>query len=187
MLIAKRMVSEADCPQLPMQGASRTRSLSVATVDAAAMRTRYDYDPVGNLTKVTDSELNQIVNTYNIRGHKVTTNDPDMGVWAYKYNVLGELIEQKDARLQVSSFVYDKLGRMTRRTEGTDISTWDYDLAVNGNGKLAKETSTNGFARGYTYDGLSRPRTTTTTLSGVAYTSSDPSSRACGWWRTNPI
>ncbi|MGI8739911.1 MAG: hypothetical protein ACR2KU_09835 [Gammaproteobacteria bacterium] len=145
---------------------------TVIMVDHYLHDTRYEYDPVGNLTKVTDSELNEIVNTYNIRGHKVTTNDPDMGVWTYKYNVLGELIEQKDARLQVSSFVYDKLGRMTRRTEGADISTWEYDLALNGKGKLAKETSTNGFARGYTYDGLSRPRTTTTTIGGVAYTSS---------------
>ena len=41
-----------------------------------------------------DCRLTQLIttNSYDIRGRKVSMNDPDMGVWAYQYNVLGELI-----------------------------------------------------------------------------------------------
>jgi YD repeat-containing protein len=55
----------------------------------------------------------------------------------YIYNPLGELISQTDAKGQTISFRYDKLGRMIERTEPEGTSTWQYDTAAKGIGKLA--------------------------------------------------
>jgi hypothetical protein len=48
------------------------------------------------------------------------------------------------------------VGRMTRRTEGADISEWAYDTAVNGVGKLVLEENAD-IERSYAYDALGRP------------------------------
>jgi len=161
------------------------RGLTIETIDAAAMRTVYAYDPVGNLLSVTDSAGNKTTNIYDLRGHKRQTSDPDMGVWKYDYDVLGQLKQQTDAKGQLACFKYDLLGRMTQRIEfaggagltceappvAREQATWVYDTAANGIGQLARETDP-GFSRTYVYDAKSRAASTTTTIDGIGYTTS---------------
>lgn len=124
----------------------------------------YQYDPFGNLTKTADPKGNQTTLTYDTRGRKIGMVDPDMGSCTYTYNVLGELIQQRDAKLQIVNMTYDLLGRMLTRSEPDLNSTWVYDTATKGVGKLKQVSSDNGFLRVYTYDSLGRVSSETSTI-----------------------
>ena len=132
----------------------------------------FEYDAQGNLITVTDSENNVTTNTYNLRGFKTQMIDPDMGTWTYSYNVLGELTSQTDAKNQSVSMSYDQLGRLITRTENEGTTTWTYDTATKGIGKLASVSHYGGYSRTHTYDSLGRPSSTTTTIGGTGYTTS---------------
>ena len=132
-------------------------------------RITYAYNPFGNLTRTTDPAGNVTTMTYDLRGRKSAMTDPDMGSSTYAYNAAGELLQQTDAKLQVTTLTYDKLGRILTRTEPGLTSTWIYDTAVKGIGKLTQATSNNGFARAYTYDTIGRVSQIATTIEGVAY------------------
>ena len=133
--------------------------------------TTYVYDPFGNIKSVTAVDGVVTSMTYDIRGRKTAMSDPDMGAWSYAYNVLGELTSQTDAKNQTITMAYDKLGRMTSRVlpNGEGTSTWTYDTATKGIGKLASVSNPNA-TETYTYDSLSRPSTQTTSVSGITYT-----------------
>lgn len=135
----------------------------------------YEYDSHSNLTKVTDPSNNVVINTYDAYGRKLTMNDPDMGLWKYSYNVLGELVAQWDANTNHSgtatvSILYDDLGRMVSRTEAEGTTTWTYDAATKGVGKLTSESMPGGFSRTYTYDVNGRPASNSTVIGGSSYT-----------------
>ena len=158
--------------------------------DAYNKITDYFYDPFGNLTDVivnagaNPSEQVLTSNEYDIRGRKIKMIDPDMGTWTYKYNALGELKEQRDSicnnvpscadgtTAPTVSMSYDTLGRLTQRIESEGTSTWVYDTATKGIGKLASVTGAEGETTTYVYDNQGRPSDTTITIEGVPYTTS---------------
>ncbi|QNW97211.1 hypothetical protein IC797_12790 [Acinetobacter seifertii] len=82
----------------------------------------------------------------------------------------------KDAKGQVTTFQYDVLGRLKQRTEPELTSTWVWDSAANGKGKLAQLTASNGFSESYAYDNFGRMYQTTTskTIDPKAQGTSDP-------------
>jgi RHS repeat-associated protein len=140
----------------------------VAVADAAGNTTTYAYDPFDKLTQTVDAAPyphNTTTATYDVRGRKIASNDPDLGAWTYTYDTASELVSQTDAKSQTTTFAYDKLGRMTQRVEPDLTSTWTYDTAAYGIGKLAVSNATGaatglgaqGFQRTFTYDNLSRP------------------------------
>ncbi len=134
-----------------------------------ALNNSNTYDPFGNLTQTLDAAGNRTTHSYDIRGRKIAMTDPDMGHWVYGYNTLGELIYQRDAKAQVTTMTYDKLGRMTRRSESESTSTWGYDGAFKGLGKLQMVTGPNGYLRTQTYDSLGRDSKTATTIDGEVF------------------
>ncbi len=115
----------------------------VKTTDNLGSVTTYDYDPYSNMSAIMDSAGNNSIITYDDIGRKVAINDPDKGAWRYDYDVLGNLISQTDAKGQTTTFAYDKLNRMISRTDHAGTSTWEYDTALNGIGKLARINSVN--------------------------------------------
>lgn len=129
----------------------------VQVKDTQNNTTSFAYDPFGNLVSTTDAAGNVTTATFDIRGRKTAMVDPDMGAWSYVYNALGELVQQTDAKAQVSTMAYDKLGRLTERAEPGLTSTWTYDSATKGIGKLASATASNGYLRTQFYDSLGRP------------------------------
>ena len=136
----------------------------------------FEYDASGNLITVTDSASNITSNTYDVRGFKIAMIDPDMGNWSYSYNVLGELISQTDAKSQTVSMTYDKLGRLKTRTEPETApsvsTTWIYDTATKGVGKLASVSHYGGYSRTHTYNDDGKPSSTTTVIGGTSYSTS---------------
>ena len=51
---------------------------------------------------------------------------------------------------------YDALGRMTSRTEAEGTTSWTYDTAVKGKGKLHRVAGPGGYVRTHGYDSLGR-------------------------------
>jgi YD repeat-containing protein len=101
-------------------------------------------------------------------GRKIAMLDPDMGNWQYQYDVLGELVTQVDAKNQTVTLGYDVLGRVLTRSEPDLISSWTYDTAANGKGKLASTTSNNGYSRTFTYDGFGRVKSISSIIDNPA-------------------
>jgi YD repeat-containing protein len=108
----------------------------VEVVDATGHDTYYVYDPFDKLIRTTDAVGNVVTATYDTRGRKIASNDPDLGAWSYAYDTASELVSQTDAKSQTTTFAYDQLGRMTQRVEPDLTSTWVYDTAAYGIGKL---------------------------------------------------
>ncbi|WP_282611232.1 FG-GAP-like repeat-containing protein, partial [Pelagibius sp. Alg239-R121] len=143
----------------------------MTSTDNLAGTVTYSYDAYGNLLQTNANGVLTTM-TYDQRGRKTGMVDPDMGTWSYSYNVLGELISQTDAKLQVVTMAYDVLGRMTSRIETEGTTTWTYDSATKGTGKIHQVSGPNGYLEVASYDSLGRPDTTTTTISGTVYTTS---------------
>jgi RHS repeat-associated protein len=87
-----------------------------------AVTTSYTYDPIGQLTKVTDPTGNVFNYTYDTLGRRLTSDDPDLGIWAYTYDNDSRLLTQTDAKGQITAFTYDKLGRVLTRTSAQGLS-----------------------------------------------------------------
>ncbi|MCC7412735.1 MAG: hypothetical protein IT495_14070 [Gammaproteobacteria bacterium] len=64
---------------------------------------------------------------------------------------------------------YDRLGRLPSRLEPEGASTWGYDTAAQGVGKLASASGHAGDVHVYGYDALGRPASQRHTLAGSAY------------------
>ena len=144
----------------------------VRVSDALSNSTTYAYDALGNLLTTTDASGNRTSLTYDLRGRKTSMTDPDMGAWTYSYNALGELVSQSDAKGQTVTMVYDALGRMTRRTEAEGTTTWSYDTATKGKGKLHQVSAPTGYLRTHAYDSLGRPESESTTITMETFTTS---------------
>jgi RHS repeat-associated protein len=129
----------------------------VGTVtDAQGNTVTYAYDVFGNLVQTNAGGVLTTLG-YDLRGRKISMNDPDMGAWSYAYDVLGEVVRQTDAKGQLTTTVYDVLGRVTSRSEADLVSTWTYDNCSMGIGKLCAESAGNYFSRSVGYDPLGRP------------------------------
>lgn len=140
----------------------------------AQLVTLFARDAKGELLRTTDPGGNVTTLTYDHRGRKTAMADPDMGLWQYQYDAVGQLVSQTDARGQTTSNVYDRLGRLVQRTDddgsGTETTTWTYDTAAHGIGKLHTAIGP-GFGRIHEYDALTRPFRTTQTIAAEPFTS----------------
>jgi YD repeat-containing protein len=72
--------------------------------------TKYTYDPFGNLISSVDATGASITNSYNIRGFKTSTSDPDAGSSSFIPDSLNELVSQTDAKGETTTFGYDLVG-----------------------------------------------------------------------------
>jgi len=141
--------------------------LVVKTVDALNNAMQFSFDPFGNPLKTIDPKGNAVSLSYDLRGRKIAMTDPDMGAWSYGYDVLGEMLWQKNAKGQITYVYYDTLGRVVKRQEADLTSAWTWDTASKGVGKLAAESTSNGFSRSYAYDNFGRLAQTTTSINGA--------------------
>ncbi|HEX3810303.1 MAG TPA: FG-GAP-like repeat-containing protein [Rhizomicrobium sp.] len=157
--------------------------LPQTVTDALAGVTHYSYDGFGDLLTATDPAGHTISNTYDVRGRKTQSNDPDMGDWTYAYDALSELTSQIDAKSQTTTLQYDLLGRVTNRAEPDMASTWTYDTATHGIGMLAQAAcaagasgnacASGGATQTFHYDALSRQASLTLGIGTESYSTQD--------------
>lgn len=133
------------------------------SIDKNTQVITYTYDPIGNLTQ-TDADGLVINLSYDALGNKTQMIDPSMGTWTYTYNGFGDLISQTDAKTQTTNITYNKLNRVTQKSLAGEVSNWVYDnqarLTSESKTKVGKLIS----SKTYTYDNLSRLKSTTLSI-----------------------
>lgn len=126
--------------------------------------TAYTYTPAGEIASVTDPSGNVWTTTYDLRGRKIKTTDPDKGTSTFTYDDLDRIVSTTDARGKTVYSNYDGQNRVTDTREnapdGTLLTSYTYDTAEGGKGKLATATRHHNGAQ-YTsaieqYDDLGR-------------------------------
>ncbi|MFI6299914.1 RHS repeat-associated core domain-containing protein [Nonomuraea sp. NPDC050790] len=127
--------------------------------------TLFRYDHRGRESSVTGPGNHVWTTTYDLRGRKIQTSDPDKGVTKFAFNDLDQLVLTEDARGKKLSVSYDGIGRRTAlydataASPGVKVAEWVYDTVRKG--QLTSSTRIAGTAR-YTsqvdiYDNLNRP------------------------------
>lgn len=147
--------------------------------------TCYQYDVLGNLTKVTQgTQLDPVTGICTLSGSQQRTFtydslsrlrsalNPESGTISYSYDDNGNLTSKTDARSITTNYVYDSLNRVTSRSyqndpNSTPAVSYTYDtLTQNGKGRL---TSVNSSVSSYSYsgyDGAGRVLSATQTIYG---------------------
>lgn len=139
--------------------------------------TSYDYDVLGNLTKVTQGGQVRTFD-YDSLSRLRTAMNPESGTVSYQYDSNGNLTQKTDARLIVTNYGYDQLNRIISRgytndPAGTPNVTYSYDHYdpnINfGKGRLASVSSSVATYTYSEYDPMGRVKTATQTLDSKSY------------------
>jgi RHS repeat-associated protein len=67
-----------------------------------AITTLFEYDPINQLTMVTDAKGGQTKSEYDMAGRRTQVTHPASGVTKFKYNAAGNLIEKQTANLNIT-------------------------------------------------------------------------------------
>ena len=132
----------------------------------------YEVDPLGRVTRVRYPDLPTVSYAYDGNGNRVSMTD-QRGTTVYQYDRQNRLVGvftpleedyipviygyDKAGRLtslatpdgRTVLYQYDADGRMTRVTDGADVTTYTYNAVT---GFLASQTLPNGITTAYTYD-----------------------------------
>jgi RHS repeat-associated protein len=131
---------------------------------SAGYRTGYAYDPLSNLTTVTQRKgttgsIQTRSFTYDSLSRLRTAINPESGSVTYGYDDNGNLNSKSDARGVSTIYAYDSLNRVTSRSynDGTPSVSYAYDtVAQNGKGRLALISSLASDYSYSSYDALGR-------------------------------
>jgi RHS repeat-associated protein len=125
--------------------------------------TRYTYDPLGNLTQITDAQNNVKTLEYDGLSRRTVLKDPDRGRMDYVYDAAGNLIQSVNNKGQLIVYTYDGANRMLTEDYLDDAAitpdveylydtpSEDYPYARNTRGKLVRVKDLSG-ALYYSYD-----------------------------------
>ena len=140
-------------------------------------QTKYEWNQIGNLTKVTDA-LNNVRNfTYDGRGKQLTSedlhssSDTAYGVWQSTYDLVGNRVSTTNPKGQVIVYDYDALNRLLSEVLSGSPSTkitYTYDSCTNGTGRLCIAASVNATSS-YQYSPEGYIATETKNIGGTNY------------------
>ena len=138
--------------------------LSEAEDDGGSITYGYTYQTISGKTRdvmTVNASGNTTTIVSDIRGNRVSIQDPDAGTVSSAYNALNQLTSRTDANNVTTAYAYDELGRVTRCThyKGLASETVDYiyDNAPGlGVGKLHKIRHDNNDETVYEYDDFGR-------------------------------
>jgi RHS repeat-associated protein len=106
---------------------------------------------------------------YDILGRVTTMLDPNTGTRTYRYNAFGEVRQLVDANGSSITLTRDLDGRVTKRVDKDGTTTFTWDTASNGKGRLADTTSASGVRRQFSYDTAGRLSQEIWTVEGKTY------------------
>jgi len=139
--------------------------------------THYDYNYLGNLTKITDASGNIRNFSYDGLGRRIGSEDlhnptdTTFGLWSYIYDDSSNLISSTNPNNQQVEYTYDDINR--RLTEnyigqaGTEV-TYNYDSGIDGIGRLTSVQSS-GANTDYLYNPLGGLKQEAKTISSTSY------------------
>ncbi|MGH9814748.1 MAG: RHS repeat domain-containing protein [Candidatus Acidiferrales bacterium] len=154
-----------------------------ANNNSLTLVTSYSYDPMDNLTQITQGAQTR---TYVFDGlsRKTSETTPEAGTVSYQYNNDGLMTTRTDARGVITTYGYDTaLNRLTSisynvscctsTVPATPTVTYTYgtSAASNNNGRLIKVTDGPG-EENYSYDSLGRTTQVQKKINAVTYTTS---------------
>ncbi|MBB5877287.1 RHS repeat-associated protein [Xanthomonas sp. 3498] len=99
-------------------------------VGGIAAETKFGYDALDNLTKVTDPKGLDTTYAYNGLGDLTKLTSPDTGSTTYTYDSAGNRATQTDARNIKTTYGYDALNRLTQVTYPTTSLNVSYTYDV---------------------------------------------------------
>lgn len=134
----------------------------------------YNYNPKGQLEKVTDQVGNSWSTTYDIRGRVSSTSDADKGTSTFAYDKGDRVVSVTDGRkpAQTIAMAYDDLGRVTATHAGSlsgpKLTSQTYDTLPGALGLPVASTryvDGNAYTQAVTsYDTEYRPKGTSVTI-----------------------
>lgn len=117
-------------------GTTKTRTLHWATYDAF-------HHPL-NIRDAGGSQWNY---TYDMLGNRLSSDDPDLGIWTYQYDNRDRLVLQTDARGVETTITYNRFDQVEKRVAGTTVvEANSYHAAVAGyynRGRLTQSKNAN--------------------------------------------
>ncbi len=132
--------------------------------------TAYTYDANGNmLTAVVNGGAAGSTTTtfeYDAAGNQEKIIGPDIGTVVSTYTGIGEVKTRTDNLSQLSTYTYDELGRLKTLVNTDGTSTWVWDIATNGKGKLYTR-SNSGFTETFFYDTAGRSARANTDITPI--------------------
>lgn len=123
------------------------------TAMAQSGTTKYEYDAMGNVTKITNPNNAVTTQTYDGLGRLVSQLDPSNKTTAYAYDGQSRLIKVTDARNLSTLYTLDGLGNQLGLTSpDTGTTTMTVDLG----GNVLTRLDAKGQLTSYSYDVLNR-------------------------------
>ncbi|MBI3337179.1 MAG: VCBS repeat-containing protein, partial [Candidatus Staskawiczbacteria bacterium] len=137
--------------------------------------TFYNYNYLGNITKITDALGNIRSFTYDGLGQRLTAEDlhapfdATFGVWKYGYDDAGNLTQKISPNNQTVNYTYDNINRQLTEdytgSIGIDVVN-TYDRGADGKGRLTGFSSSN-LIQNNTYNALGFLKTESKIMSAV--------------------
>ena len=143
----------------------------VETFDKEQSTTQYAYGPFGVVWAVVGPDGTGRVMLPDDYGRVRSAVDPDCGESVTHYDGFGEITGGTDARGWTYTLTHDALGRLVKRGDHDGTTTWMYDSAPHGIGRIASVTSPSGNVEAYGYDPWSRPASVALTVEGETFAS----------------
>jgi len=103
-------------------------SVAISGGGSARPTTEKEYDKNGNVTRLTDPNDHDTVNTYDALNRLLTSTDAEGIVVENEYDAVGNRVAVIDGKDQRTGFAYDGLNRNTTITDAlAKVTTFEYD------------------------------------------------------------
>ncbi len=175
----------ADTPHVQYQdGLERlvgVDEINLQGVDTGTFQTRYEYDLLDNLVRITDSLSNRKWMRHDGLGRMIFMEDPDRGKMFYSYDNASNLITTVDAKAQQIDYTYDGANRILTE-DYQDVSSITPDVAYFYD---VPQTVSSGKGSDVTSEQMLGKLSYVTDLSGEEYLSYDSRGRTA--WKIKRI
>lgn len=152
----KSIVDQNASAQLINESFTDINGRNISTLNAGSIKTKFNYDAIGQLMSYTDDQNISTSYTYDLAGRKLQVNHPDNGITNYVYDVASNLRTVQTANLIAQNkfieYYYD-INRVTlvkypdlNGVDNIANVTYEYGEPNTGNssGRLIKQTDATG-------------------------------------------
>ena len=139
-----------------------------SVLDADNNTTSYEYDLLGNITRVDPPQGNARIFTYNSKNFLLSENHPESGTTMFGHDEIGNVTSKTNGDGRSIGFEYDRLNRLmlVDHPSGEDDVILDYDDASN---RTLMESSSASYSYAFQYDRSNRLTREDVSIGGMSY------------------